>query len=207
VPNAFRHWVTIHQARLLHLSSLVSAIPSIGCGQLAFDPQVIAEHMLGETYRQLTMSPQFPLTVSFVLQASQPHVFDAFAQQLKILTLIDKDTPTTVPFNKKSREETRTSVRSSTSIVLAVRIKLKGPSEDNLRQGEQEIRNLAGSCPDHLQLTSQTDISDWSQETIEKYYYFCLHRRVIPTLDIPNTRLDLVGPKDAVSKMDGLYRN
>ena len=93
------------------------------------------------------------------------------------------------------------------STVLAVRIKLTGPSETDLRRYETDIRGLARSCSAHLQLTDQTDINDWSQETIEKYYHFCLERRVIPTLDILHSRLDLVGYKDAVSLKDSLYQN
>jgi hypothetical protein len=41
-------------------------------------------------------------------------------------------------------------------------------------------------------------MADWPQRTIQKYYEYCLQQRVIPTLDIENSILDLMGPKDAV---------
>ena len=86
--------------------------------------------------------------------------------------------------------------------ILAVRIKLTGPSETALRQFEKEIKDLACSCSTRRQLTDQSDVTDWPQPIIEKYYRFCLERDVIPTLDIPNSRLDLVGHKDAVRNID-----
>jgi hypothetical protein len=42
-------------------------------------------------------------------------------------------------------------------------------------------------------------MADWSQSIVQKYYDYCLQRRVVPALDIQNSILDLEGPKDAVS--------
>jgi hypothetical protein len=39
---------------------------------------------------------------------------------------------------------------------------------------------------------------DWPQKTISNYYDYCLKQRVIPTLDLENTTLELIGAKDAV---------
>jgi hypothetical protein len=39
---------------------------------------------------------------------------------------------------------------------------------------------------------------DWSQNTINQYYNYCLKQHVIPTLDFDTYTLELVGPKDAV---------
>jgi len=81
----------------------ILAFPSIGCGHLGHDPKIIAEHMIGETYRQLKTSLQSQLIVSFVLLPEQKNVYDAFADQLNMIKNID-DTPTSIPFDKQSTQ-------------------------------------------------------------------------------------------------------
>jgi hypothetical protein len=39
---------------------------------------------------------------------------------------------------------------------------------------------------------------DWSQDTINRYYNYCLEKHVIPTLNFDTCTLELVGPKDEV---------
>jgi O-acetyl-ADP-ribose deacetylase (regulator of RNase III) len=82
------------------MKNSILAFPSIGCGQLGRDPKIIAEHMIGETYRQLK-ALQSPLIVSFVLLPEQKNVYDAFADQLSVIKSID-DTPTSISFDKQS---------------------------------------------------------------------------------------------------------
>ncbi|CAF3802833.1 unnamed protein product [Rotaria sp. Silwood1] len=43
------------------------AFPNIGCEQLGFDPKLIAEYMINETYQQLKVSAHSALIISFVL--------------------------------------------------------------------------------------------------------------------------------------------
>ncbi|CAF3953969.1 unnamed protein product [Rotaria sp. Silwood1] len=74
---------------------------------------------------------------------------------------------------------------------------MTGPNNDQLIQYQNKIKRLAQSCSSKLHLTEETDMDDWSQETVEKYYDYCLQRRVIPTIDIQNSTLHLIGPKDA----------
>jgi hypothetical protein len=83
--------------------------------------------------------------------------------------------------------------------VLAVKITLTGANDSELVDCQNKIKELARSCSLKLHLTDQTDMADWPQSTVQKYYEYCLQRRVIPTLDIQNSILDLMGPKDAVS--------
>ncbi len=85
------------------MKNSILAFPSIGCGQLGHDPKIIAEHMIGETYRQLKTSLQSQLIVSFVLLPEQKTVYDAFANQLSMTKRID-DTPTSISFDKQSTE-------------------------------------------------------------------------------------------------------
>lgn len=82
--------------------------------------------------------------------------------------------------------------------VSAVKITLIGADNNQLIQCQNKIKQLAESCSHKLHLTDKTDMADWPQSTIQKYYEYCLQKRVIPTLDIQNSILDLVGPKDAV---------
>ena len=63
---------------------------------------------------------------------------------------------------------------------------------------KQEIINLAHSFPVSTKLTNKRDMLDWRQKTIYTYYEFCLKQHVIPTLDLDNVTLELVGTKDAV---------
>ena len=82
--------------------NLSLAFPSIGCGQLGHDPKIIAEFMIGEIYQLLKISLQTPMEVSFVLLPDQKNVYDAFVNQLKMMSNVD-DTPTSIPFDKQSR--------------------------------------------------------------------------------------------------------
>jgi hypothetical protein len=63
---------------------------------------------------------------------------------------------------------------------------------------KQDILELARSSSTKSHLADKQDMLDWSQNTINTYYEYCLKQRVIPTLDLSNVTLDLVGPKDAV---------
>jgi len=87
---------------ILHIIKYsILAFPSIGCGQLGYDPKLIAEYMIGETYRQLKTLLASQLDVSFVLLPEQQNVFQAFVDQLNIVQSIN-DTPLTIAFNKQS---------------------------------------------------------------------------------------------------------
>jgi hypothetical protein len=57
------------------------AFPSVGCGQLGFDPSIIAKHMIDETQTQLkTLNSK--MDVSFILLSSQQNVYDEFVKYL-----------------------------------------------------------------------------------------------------------------------------
>jgi hypothetical protein len=82
--------------------------------------------------------------------------------------------------------------------VSAVKVTLTGSDDNVLIECQNKIKTLAQSCSYKLHLADKTDMGDWPQTTIQKYYEYCLQKRVIPTLDIQNSILDLIGPKDAV---------
>jgi hypothetical protein len=79
-----------------------------------------------------------------------------------------------------------------------VKITLTGVNESELNECQNKIKELARSCSYKRHLTDKIDIADWCQNSIDKYYDYCLQRRVIPTLDIQNANVDLIGPKEAV---------
>jgi len=79
-----------------------------------------------------------------------------------------------------------------------VKITLTGSDGNVLIECQNKIKTLAQSCSSKLHLTDKIDMADWPQTTIQKYYEYCLQKRVIPTLDIDNAILDLIGLKDAV---------
>ncbi|CAF2758721.1 unnamed protein product, partial [Rotaria sp. Silwood2] len=171
----------------LHHNLTTIAFPSIGCGQLGFDPKLIAEYMIDEAYQQLKVSTHSPLIISFVLLPGQQTVYDAFADRLDTIRIIE-DKPNTVSFDKQ-----------------IVRIKLTGSNEKQLIEYRNKIKQLAQSSAFKLHLTDKTDIVDWSQDHIQKYYDYCLQKRVIPTLDIQDSTLDLIGYKDAVIEVESYF--
>lgn len=85
-----------------------------------------------------------------------------------------------------------------------MKITLTSSDKNELYQCENKIKQLAESCSHKLHLTEKTDMADWSQNTIQKYYEYCLQKRVIPTLDIQNSTIDLIGLKDAVGYLQNL---
>ena len=66
---------------------------------------------------------------------------------------------------------------------------------------KEEILNLARDVSVTKKLTDKRDMLDWPQKTIYKFYEFCLKQTVIPTLDLDNITLELVGIKDGVRRM------
>ncbi|CAM4776475.1 unnamed protein product [Rotaria magnacalcarata] len=168
----------IASARGYNLTTI--AFPSIGCGQLGHDPKLIAEYMIAETYRQLNILVHSQFVVSFVLLPEQRNVYDAFSDRLNQLQPVE-DKPISISFDKQT-----------------VRIKLTGTNNNQLIEYQNKIKQLARSSSFKVHLTDTNDVSDWPQDVIQKYYDYCLQRRVIPTLDIENSILDLKGSKDAV---------
>ncbi len=61
-----------------------------------------------------------------------------------------------------------------------------------------EIFELARSFSVTQRLTDKHDMIDWSQQTINKYYDYCLKHSVVPTFDFDTLSIELVGPKEAV---------
>ncbi|CAF1379978.1 unnamed protein product, partial [Rotaria sp. Silwood1] len=139
------------------------AFPSIGCGQRGYDPKLIAEYMIDETYRQLKSSVHPKLIISFVLLPGQQSIYDAFSDRLNAIKIIE-DKPTSISFDKQT-----------------VKIKLIGLNKNELIECQNKIKQLARSYSLKLHLTDKIDMADWSQDIIQKYYNYCLQKRVSDT--------------------------
>jgi hypothetical protein len=166
--------------------------------------------MLHETRKQLTKQ-KTKMNISFILLPTQQNVYDAFVQRLNELETIDINVSHKIPTKKNDDQSTivydRKSNRSKCFLLInfeffpfyiAVKITLISSNENHLIKCKQEIIVLAQSFSIKSQLTNKQDMLDWSQNTIYKYYEFCLKQRVIPTFDLENVTLQLVGAKDAV---------
>ena len=81
---------------------------------------------------------------------------------------------------------------------LVIKVTLTGTSQSSLITCKHQIETLARTCSHKAHLTDQTELATWPQTTINKYYEFCLQKRVLPTIDIDRSIIDLIGPKDAV---------
>lgn len=81
---------------------------------------------------------------------------------------------------------------------LVVKLNLISSSNTHLMKCKQDIIDLAQSFSVESEFKDKDDVLHWSQQTIYKFYEFCLKQDVLPTLDLDNVTLKLVGAKDAV---------
>ncbi|UJR14781.1 hypothetical protein I4U23_001769 [Adineta vaga] len=174
------------------------AFPAVGCGGFNFAPLTIAKYMLHEIREQLRVSKQ-KMNISLVLLANQQDVYDAFIQRLNELVAID------INVNQKSPSKIKQDKSTIPYDRKIVKITLISSTKDQLMKCKQEIINLARDFSVSTKLTNKRDMLDWSQKTIYKYYEFCLKQHVIPTLDLDNVILELVGTKDAVHEAEKYF--
>ena len=84
------------------------------------------------------------------------------------------------------------------SCFKVIKITLVSSNNNHLIKCKQEILELSRSSSFSTRLTGKHDMIDWSQNTIDHYYNYCLKQHVIPTFDFDRLTIELVGPKDAV---------
>jgi len=172
--------------------------------------------MLRETQNQLKTS-KIKMNISFILLANQQNVYDAFVKCLNDMETIDltvshkipttkKDDQSKIAFNRKSKIFLLFFFLNShfSIFYLVVKITLISSNDNHLIKCKEDILNLARSFSIKSQITKQ-DMHDWSQSTIYKYYDHCLKHSIIPILDLANTTLDLIGPKDAVNVCNQIH--
>ncbi|CAF1381804.1 unnamed protein product [Adineta steineri] len=174
------------------------AFPAVGCGKFNFDPLLIAKYMLDETRKQIKIQKS-KMNILFILLADQQIVYDAFVKHLNQMVTIDLTVNQKIPTKQKDDHQTIGYDKKIVKIILI------STNENHLMKCKQEIIALAQTYSIKSKLTNKQDMLDWSQETIYKYYEFCLKQRVIPTLDLANVTLELVGTKDAVHEAEKYF--
>ncbi|CAF1511634.1 unnamed protein product [Adineta steineri] len=166
------------------------AFPSVGCGKLGFDPSIIAKYMIDETKRQLeTINSK--LDVSFILLPNQQNVYDEFVKYL--------NSNKTSPSNRTNNQMKISYAEKNIAITLI------SSNDHYLQKCKQEILDLAHSASHTTTLTNKDDMVDWSQNTINQYYEYCLKQHVKPTFDFNTLTIELNGPKDAVNDAEKYF--
>ena len=161
------------------IARVIVAFPSIGCGQLGFDPNTIAQHMIAETHQNLKHAIQSSLTVSFVLLPDQQKIYDAFINQLNVCRLAN-DAPINMPFEKQSIPTNARRLSIAHYVVVVFRSSCEDTC-DRLRPSgldrrcQTKVQDLARSASHKVHGTDRTDMADWSQSTVQKYYEYCLN--------------------------------
>ncbi|CAF3865378.1 unnamed protein product [Rotaria magnacalcarata] len=174
------------------------AFHAVGCGKMNFDASTIAKYMLRETRKEL-IKIKIKMNISFVLLPSEQNVYDQFVKYLNQMETVDPLVSHKSPTKKQDDQSTMTYDRKIVKITLISSI------ENHLLKCKQDIMDLAQSFSTKSQITNKDDILNWSQDTINKYYDYCLKQGVIPTLDLENVSLELAGPKDAVHEAEKYF--
>ncbi|CAF0805827.1 unnamed protein product [Adineta ricciae] len=174
------------------------AFPTVGCGGFNISPLTIAKYMLKEIRKQLKFCKQ-KMNISVVVLADQKDVFDAFVKRLNELITVDPN------INEKISPARRTDQSRIAFDRKVVKITLISSTNDHLIRYKQEILNFAREVSITKKLTDKRDMLDWPQKTIYKFYEFCLKQTVIPTLDLDNITLELVGIKDGVHEAEKYF--
>ncbi|CAF3089011.1 unnamed protein product [Rotaria sp. Silwood2] len=167
------------------------AFPSVGCGKFGFDPSIIAKHMIDETVVQL-VSNTYNIDVSFILLSNQQNVYDAFVTYLNTIQTHPKNLPKQNPKNTTNHHS---KIPYEEKII---EITLISSNNNYLTECKRDILELSHLYLFKTRLTDKHDMIDWSQNTINQYYDYCLKQHVIPTLDFHTLTLELIGPKDSV---------
>ncbi|CAF0879818.1 unnamed protein product [Didymodactylos carnosus] len=179
------------------------AFPAIGCGKFGIAADIIAETMIHEAEQQLSKHRK-NMSISFVLLPEQQSVYNEFLQKLNKLkikhinqTLFSIITP-------------KTNVNLSSSMTMmfeqqVVKITLTSSNEINMTKCRHIIQQLSKNCSSKLKWTDKHDLKDWSQLTVNKYYQYCLRKKILPNLDIEQGNLELNGPKDSVDQAEKYY--
>lgn len=90
----------------------------------------------------------------------------------------------------------------------AVKLKLIGANENDLLKGKQDIIALAERFCTQRKMTGKQDMLDWSQQTLYRYYEYCLKLDVLPVLDLANATMELNGPREVVRQsVGGVFRS
>ncbi|CAF0757202.1 unnamed protein product [Rotaria sp. Silwood1] len=180
VSKAVQHAIKLHHTSI--------AFPSIGCGKLNVDKNIVANEMLTEAQTQL-LSANVILQINFVILPEQIDVFEAFQAKLKNLQgghVETKDIQIQYSFTKLKITITSNSVEKQEKCKKAL---------NNYIQQSISVR-------EHL---NQHVLKKWTQPAINAFYKYCLDRYVVPNMDILIGYFKIFGSKESVTEAENEY--
>ncbi|CAF1150856.1 unnamed protein product, partial [Rotaria sordida] len=152
------------------------AFPALGCGELKYDPKLIAEVILDETQRYAN----FNLKILIVLLPNKHEAYEAFC--VKLAELRQRKTainPTRFRYPYKI-----------TKVILI-------GSEENMKSCRKAVQDHVHKCV-QTEECDEFPLHTWDQATIDIFYKYCFEQHVIPEVNSTNEKLQLAGPKDKV---------
>ncbi|CAF1055974.1 unnamed protein product [Rotaria sordida] len=152
------------------------AFPALGCGELKYDPKLIAEVILDETQRYAN----FNLKILIVLLPNKNEAYEAFC--VKLAELRQRKTainPTRFRYPYKI-----------TKVILI-------GSEENMKSCQKAVQDHVHKCV-QTEECDEFPLHTWDQATIDIFYKYCFEQHVIPEVNSTNEKLQLAGPKDKV---------
>ncbi|CAF1348186.1 unnamed protein product, partial [Didymodactylos carnosus] len=78
-------------------------------------------------------------------------------------------------------------------------------NDDTLSKCRQSIEEQSKSCTLKKEWKDKQDMRHWTQKTINKYYNYCLERKILPQLDIIKGHLQLNGLKESVLEAEKYF--
>lgn len=171
------------------------AFPALGCGELKYDPKLIAEIILNETQRYAN----YNLKILIVLQPNKNEVYEAFCIKLAELRQRNSVTnPTTFHYTHMSKYHMIHQLQSF-FFVQVIQATLIG-SGDNTKKCRKAIQDHINGCTQTEEL-DEFPLHTWNQTTIDLFYKYCLEQHVIPEINSANEKLKLAGPRDKVMEV------
>ncbi|CAF1430186.1 unnamed protein product, partial [Adineta steineri] len=164
------------------------AFPSIGCGQINVDKNIIANEMLVEAQKQL-LTGNVLLQIIFVILPQQIDVFNAFQSKLDNLQT-----------GNMAIKDAEISYRLST-----LKLTIISSSVTKQEECKKALNNHIQKSIAVREYLQQTALKIWTQPTINIFYKFCFNRHVVLDMNIQIGYLKLFGSEQLVIEADNEY--
>ncbi|CAF1122545.1 unnamed protein product [Didymodactylos carnosus] len=191
------------------------SFPAIGCGNFGCSIDDISQMMIDAAKQQL-VKLQTNLQVSFVIFPQQQQVYDEFCKCINpkqssihegvtshikraMMNVFSKDG------GGSQRESTPLKIMMFDKDVVKITLTISANNEDKLLMCKNMIEVLSKTCSSKSDMKDKSDMRKWSQQTLNKYYKYCLDRKVLPTLDVFSGNIQLNGPKEFVSDCEKYF--
>ncbi|CAF4464247.1 unnamed protein product [Rotaria socialis] len=180
VSKAIQHAIKVHHTSI--------AFPSIGCGKLSVDKNIVANEMLVEAQTQL-LSANVLLQINFVILPEQNDVFEAFQMKLENLQRGDLET-----------KNFQIAYNFSTLKITIMSSSIEKQEECKKALNEYVKKSIFTCVPKHQQVLKR-----WTQPAINAFYKYCFDRNVVPDINIVVGSCKLFGLKAAVGDAENEY--